>query len=259
MLAMLSDLEHSALSRARHTVECMSAQTIPQVSDNTSALLSHLHAVCFPAGLEAARCIRAIRSKQKGEMRMSPGSRWIPFVAEEFVDATRSSFRWEARLDPGKLSGPTVIDAYDGGHGQLTVKIGGVLPVKKIAGPDMDQGELQRYLCSIILCPSILLNHPSLEIHTAGPSTLRLSDRQDVIEATIDLDFSGVAGPIACYATRPRMVGKRAVLTLWSGIARRFRDYEGVRIATQFEVAWHLPEGPFTYFREEITSWTVVH
>ena len=191
----------------------MSAQTIPQVSDNTSALVSHLHTLCFPSGLEEARRIRAIRTTQRGEMRMSPESRWIPFSAEEFVDATRSSFRWQARLDPGKLSGPTVIDAYDGGHGQLTVKLGGLLRVKKIAGPDMDRGELQRYLSSIIFCPSILLNHPSLGISAAGPSTLRLHDREDVTGASIDLDFSGVAGPIACYAMRPRLIGKRGVLT----------------------------------------------
>jgi hypothetical protein len=133
----------------------MSAQVTPIVPD-VSALVAHLHSLCFPAGIEAARSIRAVRSKQTGEMRMSPQSRWIPFTAEEFVDATRSSFRWEARLDPGKITGPTVIDAYEEGHGWLAVKVGGILPVKKITGPEADRGEIQRYLASIIFCPSML-------------------------------------------------------------------------------------------------------
>ena len=37
-----------------------------------------------------------------------------------------------------------------------------------------------------------------------------------------------------------------------------FREYEGVRVATQLEVAWHLPEGPFTYFRGQLTSFRAV-
>jgi hypothetical protein len=44
---------------------------------------------------------------------MSPEARWIPYTAEQVTDSTRSSFRWEARLDPGKITSPTVTDAYE--------------------------------------------------------------------------------------------------------------------------------------------------
>jgi hypothetical protein len=81
--------------------------------------LVRLRSFCFPGGEEAARRIRAIRTTQRGEIRMSPEARWIPFTADEFIDATRSSFRWEARLDPGKVGSPIVIDAYEDGHGRL--------------------------------------------------------------------------------------------------------------------------------------------
>jgi hypothetical protein len=53
----------------------------------------------------------------------------------EYVDATHSSFRWEARIDPGKSGSPTVIDAYEDSHGRLQVKLGGIVPVKKITRP----------------------------------------------------------------------------------------------------------------------------
>ena len=142
---------------------------------------------------------------------MSPEARWIPFGAEEFIDATRSNFRWEARLDPGKIGSPTVIDAYEDGHGRLQVKLGGIVPVKKITGQDADKGEIQRYLASVVFCPPMLLNHPTLEWSAVGASTLRLRDCQDSTGATVDLHLSEEGAPLVCRANRPRMVGKQAV------------------------------------------------
>jgi hypothetical protein len=219
---------------------------------------ARLRSFLFPAGEDTARFIRAVRTAEKGEMRMSPEARWIPFTAEEFIDATRSNFRWQARLDPGKLTSPAVTDAYEEGHGRLVVKVAGVVPMQKISGPDADKGELQRYLASIVFCPSMLLNHSSLECAPIAPLTLRLRDRNDPTGATIDLDISEEGQPLACRASRPRQVGKQTVLTPWSGLCSEFCEWEGLRVARRLEVRWHLPEGEFTYFRGELTSLTAL-
>jgi hypothetical protein len=220
--------------------------------------LARLRSFLFSAGEDAARLIRAVRTTQTGEMRMSPEARWIPFTAEEFIDATRSSFRWQARLDPGKLTAPTVTDAYEEGRGRLVVKVAGVVPVQKISGPDADKGELQRYLASAVFCPSMLLNHSSVESAAVAPLTLRLCDRNDSNSAVVDIDISEEGQPLVCRADRPRLVGKQALLTPWSGVYSEFREWEGLRIPSRLEVRWHLPEGPFTYFRAEITSFTAL-
>jgi len=228
------------------------------MSDESTAIgesvLTHLRAFCLTGGEEAARGIRAIRTTQRGEIRMSPEARWIPFTANEFIDATRSSFCWEARLDPGKIGSPTVIDAYENGHGRLQVKLGGIVPVHKITGPDADKGEIQRYLASVVFCPPMLLNHPTLEWTAIGASTLSLRDREDSTGAEIDLDLSEAGCPLALRAIRPRLEGKQAILTPWLGTCNELREYEGLRVPTHLEVAWDLPAGVFTYFRAEITS-----
>lgn len=216
--------------------------------------LAHLRSFCLPGGEEHARLIRGIRTTQVGELRMSPEARWIPFTAEEFVDATRSSFRWQARLDPGKVGSPTVVDAYEEGHGWLVVKIGGIVPLKKASGPDADKGELQRYLSSITFCPPILLNHPSLECVAIGPRTLRVRDGRDRTGAIVDIDLSEEGCPLGCHATRPRLIGRQAILTPWSATCGGFREWEGLRIPTHLEVHWLLRNGAFTYFRADITS-----
>lgn len=227
-------------------------------ASQTLTLLVRLRAFCFPGGEDAARLIRGVRTAEKGEMRMSPEARWIPFTAEQFVDATRSSFRWDARLDPGKIASPVVTDAYEEGHGRLVVKLGGVLPVQKVAGPDADKGELQCYFSSIAFCPPILLSHPSLDWTVVGPLTLRVRDREDPTGTTVDIDIGEDGRPLICRADRPRMVGKKAVLTPWSATCSEFREWEGLRVPTRLEVSWHLPEDPFIYFRAEITSFVAV-
>ncbi|MGA8866443.1 MAG: DUF6544 family protein [Candidatus Sulfotelmatobacter sp.] len=233
--------------------ERIQAATVP-----AQALLARLRAFCFPGGEDAARGVLSVCTTQIGEMRMSPGARWIPFISEETIDATRSSFRWEARLDPGKLGRPTVIDAYEEGHGRLVVKLGGVLPVKKITGPQADRGELQRYLASLVFCPPMLVNHPSLDWAAVGPHTLRLRERDDPTGATVDLEINEQGRPLVCRADRPRISRKEAVLTPWSGTCTEFREWEGLRIPSRLEVAWHLPEEAFTYFRAEITSFAAL-
>jgi len=224
-------------------------------SEETARLLARLRSFCFPGGEDRARSVRSVRTTQSGEMRMSPESRWVPFTAEEVTDATRSSFRWEAHPNPGKIASPTVIDAYEDGHGYLAVKVGGI-PVKRVKGLDADRGELQRYLGSVILCPPILLNHPSLEWTAVGALTLRVRDRIDSTGATIDLEISEEGCPMMCRAERPRLVGKHAFMTAWSGSSLEFREWEGMRVARLMEAAWHLPEGLFTYYRAEIVSLT---
>jgi hypothetical protein len=219
--------------------------------------LARLRAFCLPGGVAAARRIRRIRTNQRGAMRMSPKGRWMPFTAEETTDTTRSNFCWDARFDAGKLFSLVVKDAYEEGHGRLSVKAGGVLPLMKSSGPDADKAELQRYLSALSFCPAILVNHTSLFAEAVDASTVRLGDRNDPTGAVLDLVVSQQGEPIGCHADRPRLVGKKTIVTSWSGTCSGFCQWEGLRVATRLAVGWNLPDGLFEYYRSEITSFVV--
>jgi hypothetical protein len=222
----------------------------------TPTLLASLKAFCFPGGEDAARQVRGVRITQRGELCMAPGARWTPFTAEQRIDATQSSFCWKAHFGGGRFSAFVVTDAYEQGRGRLMVELGGIIPLKKFTGPDVDKGEIQRYLSEILMCPSILVNHPSLEFTVLGSRTLRVGDGKGPTGATVDFEFDAEGRPVACRADRPRLVGKQTVLTPWSGTCTEFEEREGLRVARQVEVCWHLPEETFTYFRADATSFT---
>ena len=215
-------------------------------------LIERLRSYCFPGGEERARLVRAVRTTQRGEIRGGSGARWLSFTAEEEIDATRSRFRWFARA--GKV---TVTDAYEEGRGSLVVKAAGLIPISRATGPDADRGELQRYLASVMFCPPMLLNNRALEWTETGPASLQVRDRNEP-SATIDLELAEDGLPKVCRANRPRLVGKRAELTPWSGVGSEPREWEGLRVPTRLEVFWHLPEGSFCYFRADVLTLVLV-
>jgi hypothetical protein len=220
------------------------------------ALLARLKAYCLPGGEDAARGVRGVRSRQRGEFRARRDARWMALTADEFVDATQSAFRWDARMGTGLMS-VAVTDAYEQGHGRLVVRKGPV-PLMKMAGPDVDKGELQRYLANAITCPPMLLHHPSLEWTRVGALTLRVRDRADPTGATVDLELDETGRPISIRAERPMLVGRQSILTAWSAVGTDDREWDGLRVPTRLEASWHPPEGAFTYIRMEVTDFAAV-
>jgi hypothetical protein len=221
-------------------------------------LLAQLRTFCLPKGDECARPVSAISITEQGEMCAAPGARLIQFVAEQTIESHAGSFRWQARYRGGSMGLISVTDAYEDGRGRVVVKLGGIVPVQSMRGQHADRGELQRYIASIPLCPPILLNHPSLEWEAAGSASLRVRDSSGPADATVEVEISGDGRPLACRADRPRMVGKQTVLTPWSASWAEFKEYEGLRVPTHLEAAWHLPEGPFTHYRSEVVSFKTI-
>jgi hypothetical protein len=230
--------------------------TATQEPVSTVTAMAALKAYCFPGGEFAARGIRGIRAVQRGEIRSSAEARWNPFVASEFVDATTTGFRWEARLGTGILS-VAVTDAYEAGHGRLVVAKG-PLQLKKLTGPDVDAGELQRYLGYVGYCPPMLLNNPSLEFAAVGERTLKVRERHDMTGASVEIDLAQDGRPLLVRATRPMIVGKRVVPTVWFATGSEPQEWEGLRVWRHMEAAWQLPSGPFTYVRIDLTSFTAL-
>ena len=118
--------------------------------DNGNSALA-LGEFFIPGGNDAARLIRALRTPEKGQLRMSPEARWIPLTAEPVIDSSRTSFGWEAKLDAAKTISPAVEDRVHDSHGRPAAKLMGIVPVKKLVGTKRiaeNQGAIWRRLCS---------------------------------------------------------------------------------------------------------------
>ncbi len=221
-------------------------------------LVDRLRKFGIPRGEEFGRSIYRVCILEQGFMKSAPEAREVPFTSETTIDGRLSSFCWTAEMRSGRLRTVTVTDAYEDGHGRLVAKVGGLIPVANMRGPDFDKGELQRYLASIVFCPPALIHHPTLEWIAVSDRVIRVRDAMDATGATVDHEIGEDGAPMGMRAERPRAVGKRTILTPWSATCGNPREWHGLRVPAHLEVSWHLPEGSFTYYRSDITSLDVI-
>jgi len=216
----------------------------------TATLLARLRSFLLPEGDAAARALQKMRVYEKGEMRATEEARWMSFTSEQTLETRFSGFRWDART-----SGVVITDAYVDGHGLAMSRLAGLLTLKKASrGHELDRGEMQRYLASLLFCPALLVNNASLEWTSVGESMLHVRDLADPTGATVDFKVGDDGKPGSCHTIRPRLVGNKAVDTNWVGKGSDFRLWNGMRVAHHLEVWWEVQDAPFCYYRSVVTQ-----
>ncbi len=211
----------------------------------------------FLARAGAGGRARGVRVRQRGEMRMRPGAWAMRFEAVHEMDAARVAFRWRARFGLGPLRPLAVVNAYDAG-GSLEGRLAGVRLFRS-QGPDVDRGEAMRYLAELAWVPHALRANRAVEWAELGPGEAEAATPTAGGRAAVRLSF-GPDGDVlgASAPDRPRTADGRAVPTPWRGAFSDHGELGGLRVPRRAEVAWQLPEGPFTYWRAEVTGLEVI-
>jgi uncharacterized protein DUF6544 len=106
-----------------------------QVSGLPAAAAAFLRHAIAPG----ARLDRSARIVMHGSIKVG---RWLPFRAEEFIDA-RDGFRWTASVAHGLVSAR---DSYTDRAGTTRVRALGFLPMMSASGPDVSKSALGRML-----------------------------------------------------------------------------------------------------------------
>lgn len=219
-------------------------------------LLERIRQCAMPEGSVACR---GTWLRQEGEMRFDPGRPWMPFQAEQWLCGEGIDFRWKAWIRMAPLMRARVLDCFEGGRGRLTAMIFGLLPVARSRGPATDKGEALRGLAELPWRPSAFRETAQLQWAVIEPGKLRATFDDGRTQTAIEFDVDGegqVQG--AAAHSRPRIAGGSVVETAWSGAFHQYKMFDGVRVPTMAEVAWHPPEGSFTYWRAHITDFRVL-
>ncbi|MBI3669682.1 MAG: hypothetical protein HY237_07885 [Acidobacteria bacterium] len=226
------------------------------MDDQTLALLERLRRFAMPDGPVSCK---GTWLRQVGEMRLAPNRPWRPFEAEQRFNASAVDFRWEARVRLAPYVRANVIDAFEEGRGILAVRWLGIVPVAGFRGAAVDKGEAMRGLAEQPWRPFPFAEAPCLTWAATLAGTLRATFDDSKTRTSVEFDMDAEGRVLGARAPdRPRTVGKAVVETPWSGTFGEYRRFGGRCVPTQAEVTWHLPEGPFTYWRCRLTEFQVV-
>lgn len=214
----------------------------------------YLHNVLSVGG----RDIQTVWMHQEGSFREAePASPWNPFDATQAVRTQPPGFIWDASIQIIPSVPVHVVDQYDERGGRLTARLAGAIPVMKgTPGPELDEGELLRYLAETPLYPTALL--PGRGV-TWTPIDDR-SARATLVDGdtAVSLAFSFDAHDRVTRITGQRPFLKEDRTTeprLWTGYWTDYVDQGEVRTPTKGEVAWVHPEGgEVSYWRARIVS-----
>ncbi len=196
--------------------------------------------------------------RQRGEMRLEPGGPWLPFVAQEWFEGGDIDFRWRAWASMGPLLRLRVVDAFEHGKGALTASIFGVVPVARARGSVVDHGEALRGLAELPWRPFSFRETSRLSWEAPAADQLRGVFDDGKTRAAVEFEIDSEGRVLGGRARRARALGKSFVDTEWSGTFGDYRTFGSLRVPAAAEAVWHLAEGPFPYWRGQVTEFRLL-
>jgi hypothetical protein len=201
-----------------------------------------------------------VRVGQLGEMWQKPGGRALRFSAVEEFAVEEVAFSWQARFPILPFVSLRVVDSYAAEDGFLAARLFGLLPLMRQQGAEVSRGEAMRYLAELPWVPHAIRSNRQLGWHQLDDRSVEVSTSVRGASVAVRLDFDASGDIVGTFAgARPHLEGKTSVPRPWVGEFSDYTHIGAVRLPSRGEVRWILPDGPFTYWRGEITSLELLH
>lgn len=198
--------------------------------------------------------VRTVRLQQQGEFRLGDATApWKPLTATQHFTTQPPGFVWDATIDILPLVPARVIDLYRHGDGILRARLLGIIPVASVGpSPEMDEGELVRYLAEAVWFPTALLptqgvEWEAIDAHSAK-ATLKHRDRV----ASLCFHFNDQNEVERVTTERYRQ--EDGDYAPWTGYYRTYENRWKMRVPAEAEVEWNLPDGDLSYWRASIEN-----
>lgn len=193
---------------------------------------------------------------QRGTFRLGgTDTSWRSLTATQYVTTQPPGFVWDATIDVLPPFSARVIDLYKRGEGRLRARLFGCLPVAS-AGPtpEMNEGELVRYLAEAVWYPTALLPSQGVEWEPIDDRSARATLTHGDVTASVVFHFDDQNR--ISHVTTERYRQEDDTYAPWTGYFRQYEERHGVQIPTDAEVEWNLPEGDLPYWRATIEDIT---
>lgn len=194
--------------------------------------------------------VKCVKVRQKGLMSTSPSQKGMPIEAVQYSTLVGPLMRiWYARAKIGPFNVLTGYDRFENGAGRMLMRLLSLFPVVDVQGPEVDMSALITFVNDMVMWPTAFLSE---YIHWEPIDRLSACAQVQVGEQRFSavLCFNEI-GEMVDFITEDRYMlqGKSSVRTKWSTPFRKYRTANGLRIPSEGEAVWHLPDGEFPYIQ----------
>ena len=150
----------------------------------------------------------------------------------------------------------TARDMYLEGKGRLAVSLFGLIRIVNEKGPEIDQGELLRWLGESVWFPTNLLPGNKMKWLPVDDSTAKLIFEHKGLSVYYMVTFND-NNEIEKLETE-RHMGDEG-LKKWVGRVSDYHEVNGMKVPSVIEASWLLDDGKYTYgrFRVQQTHYDI--
>ena len=195
--------------------------------------------------------IRTVRLKQGGYFRLKENQKWMPIKAEQYYDADSVEFIWTGKINFIPLFSIRAKDKFIDGRGNLIVKLLGLIKIIDAKGPEIDQGEILRFLGECVWFPSAFLND-YIKWEAIDSNSAKATINCKGISASAIFYFNKKGEIVKIKAKRYREENGKFMLDDWEIPIIEYKMFNGIVVPSKVNVIWKLSTGDFCYDKVEI-------
>lgn len=197
--------------------------------------------------------IRTVKLTQGGYFRLKKEQKWMSIRAEQYFNVDSVEFVWWGKVSPLPLLSFHAKDEFVDGKGNLMVKLLGLVKIVDARGPEVDQGEILRFLGECVWFPSAFLND-YFRWEPIDEKTAKVTLTYRDIDASAIFHFNDKGEIVRINAKRYMEIGGKFLLRDWEISILKYRTFHGIKIPIKVDVVWKLDSGDFCYDRVEIIN-----
>jgi hypothetical protein len=188
------------------------------------------------------------RWRFQGHFRRSATEKWMPMTAEQYNRVDKPARLWYAKMNFMPVLNFYVRDAYQNDEGNMYAKLTPWYQMFDERCPELTQGELVILLNDMVFFPSALLS-PYIRWEAVDEYSARAYLLSPSMTISALFYFNEKYDVVDFVADRYRQHEDLYVMTKWSTPFTGHQEVNGVRIPTEGEAVWHIPDNTYAYAR----------
>ena len=206
---------------------------------------------------DGQKLINSARFQQIGELKVDPKSKnWSQFKASYFASQNPVAFIWDAKIKIAPVLHVRVTDYFLDGIGAGNVSLISAITIGSDEdNPELNSGALYRYLAEAVWHPTALLPQSGVKWEPVDENRAIARLTKFGISISLEFRFNDL-GEITGIYTKDRFgkFGDKYVKYPWEGHFSNYQAFNGVKIPSEGEVGWYLPEGWWLFWKGKIVN-----
>ena len=195
--------------------------------------------------------------QQTGELKLSPKSTdWSTFKATQIISQNSVSFLWDAKINIVPLFYVRVMDSLIEENGAGNVFLMSAISIGSDKNkPELNSGSLYRYLAEATWHPTALLPESGVIWEPVDEHKAIAHFTKFNMQISLEFEFNDIGEIVGVFTeNRYGKFGDKYTKYPWEGRFSDYKEFNGIKIPTNGEVGWHLPDGWWLFWKGKIVD-----